>query len=1096
MMLSLRHILTFLIIVLPGCLSSLGQGNYVREWVYLDSTGRDEAARIATVYYDGLGRQRLRVISEAGGAGDDLAVRTDYDARGNVERKWLPIPGGSEVWNTREFDKAIGQFYGQEEIAFSKYGYEEFSSLNRLDKIYGPGLLWNKRNKEKFLQKSWHKNDSVGIFSCVMLVAEDDGSVSARGLYGPNTLTVEMLTDPDGIRTLTFSNRAGNTVMVRRVGTDGTRADTRYVYDVYGDLRCTVSPEGARLLPSSKEKVDDEVLENFAARYEYDIWHRCISAKAPGCGAVQYVYNRMGAVCMESTASGRLRGEWTVTKYDSHRRPVVRGTVSLPGASRESLQQLYGDSLMEERLVPEENIAENMLLYSNDCGPQGFKPYMAWYYDNYDFILGPNQGIKGSFETAASDGYTQKTMLTGMAQVENGSGIVWYSAWKYDRQERPLLQCYWDFFLQSNRHTTSMLYDFTGNETVRREVNETMGETIPSVTHHATTRTFYDKQGRVVKRTVVIDDNPEVVLSEFTYDAIGRLATEKSGTLSTSLDYDIRSNVTGISSYRFSQRAWYGQTPTPGTEVSYGNINAQQSVWFDGADTSTKMETFSYDSLGRYLSSVSDDGTISERICVDLDANVTEINRLYNGESVQDAFIYYSGGKATEVSDVSTPYYQDEVGRFPTGEHELTYDVDGRLVSDGTRSVSDISYLPFGNLPRTIKMANGDKIYNSYLPDGTLMSRNFSTNVIKTSVKITADGDTIIKHVSRPVSAVHRYFGAFEQTPDEWLYHTSAGHYDLRAKAHCWYLRDRLGSTVAVVDSAGRMLQATAYYPSGTPHRLSNTAVATEVNAATDHLHIGNRYLSHSGLNLYDNTARMHDPLLMRFTSPDPLASKYPALSPWAHCATNPLNLVDPSGNTIVASKEAQEMFYNMLPNELKTNISFDEAGVLSVKDDAVAKNNSLVYKNLYEVATDTKIVDVSINDVFSYVNSDTGELTTTSFSENTTIDSEDPVDLITFHSQLGTGETGWYGTTIIPEGENKKSIDGISHVIMNPAFSLYGKSQGLGHELLGHIYIYFKTGDSSQMGHHSKKTGKENIQVNTLIIQIVNEIIKNQSQY
>ena len=111
-------------------------------------------------------------------------------------------------------------------------------------------------------------------------------------------------------------------------------------------------------------------------------------------------------------------------------------------------------------------------------------------------------------------------------------------------------------------------------------------------------------------------------------------------------------------------------------------------------------------------------------------------------------------------------------------------------------------------------------------------------------------------------------------------------------------------------------------------------------------------------------------------------------------------------------------------------------------------------------------------------------------------IDSEDPVDLITFHSQLGTGETGWYGTTIIPEGENKKSIDGISHVIMNPAFSLYGKSQGLGHELLGHIYIYFKTGDSSQMGHHSKKTGKENIQVNTLIIQIVNEIIKNQSQY
>ena len=96
--------------------------------------------------------------------------------------------------------------------------------------------------------------------------------------------------------------------------------------------------------------------------------------------------------------------------------------------------------------------------------------------------------------------------------------------------------------------------------------------------------------------------------------------------------------------------------------------------------------------------------------------------------------------------------------------------------------------------------------------------------------------------------------------------------------------------------SAGRMLQATAYYPSGTPHRLSNTAVATEVNAATDHLHIGNRYLSHSGLNLYDNTARMHDPLLMRFTTPDPLFDKYPDISPWSHCAANPVNAIDPSG--------------------------------------------------------------------------------------------------------------------------------------------------------------------------------------------------------
>ena len=43
------------------------------------------------------------------------------------------------------------------------------------------------------------------------------------------------------------------------------------------------------------------------------------------------------------------------------------------------------------------------------------------------------------------------------------------------------------------------------------------------------------------------------------------------------------------------------------------------------------------------------------------------------------------------------------------------------------------------------------------------------------------------------------------------------------------------------------------------------------MNDAVIHLHIGNRWQSHSGLNWYDNTARMHDPLLLRFTTQGPL---------------------------------------------------------------------------------------------------------------------------------------------------------------------------------------------------------------------------------
>ena len=38
---------------------------------------------------------------------------------------------------------------------------------------------------------------------------------------------------------------------------------------------------------------------------------------------------------------------------------------------------------------------------------------------------------------------------------------------------------------------------------------------------------------------------------------------------------------------------------------------------------------------------------------------------------------------------------------------------------------------------------------------------------------------------------------------------------------------------------------------------------------------------------------RFYDPLLVRFTTPDPLALSFPSLSPYAYCANNPVCNVD-----------------------------------------------------------------------------------------------------------------------------------------------------------------------------------------------------------
>ena len=91
----------------------------------------------------------------------------------------------------------------------------------------------------------------------------------------------------------------------------------------------------------------------------------------------------------------------------------------------------------------------------------------------------------------------------------------------------------------------------------------------------------------------------------------------------------------------------------------------------------------------------------------------------------------------------------------------------------------------------------------------------------------------------------------------------------------------------------GNYITVTAYYPSGIPYDVFS------FGKVTDRLHIGNRWMS-LGMNTYDNTARFHYPLIPLFDTPDPCLDKYPDLSPYSHCAGNPLRYVDRNGEWLV----------------------------------------------------------------------------------------------------------------------------------------------------------------------------------------------------
>ncbi len=292
----------------------------------------------------------------------------------------------------------------------------------------------------------------------------------------------------------------------------------------------------------------------------------------------------------------------------------------------------------------------------------------------------------------------------------------------------------------------------------------------------------------------------------------------------------------------------------------------------------------------------------------DRNSNILSLERVYAGEPVQDAAMSYVGNRLAGVNDASMPYNKDIVPSFAAGTYVLEYDGDGRLVADGTRGITDIEYAVDGTgLPTRIDLGADNRVLSSYLPDGTLLAREFRSVRTRTVVRVNSKGDTIVRTIREPVADRTLYRGDWEISGSVWRLNTPEGIATVvkgaaataaqtdagRTFTHLWYVRDRLGSVRTVVDDEGTIRQCTMYYPSGLPVQLFGT------ERVTDRAHIGNRWSGFAGLGWYDNTARWHDAVLDRFTTPDPKSADYPSLSPYTHCAANPLRFTDPTGMDI-----------------------------------------------------------------------------------------------------------------------------------------------------------------------------------------------------
>ena len=112
-----------------------------------------------------------------------------------------------------------------------------------------------------------------------------------------------------------------------------------------------------------------------------------------------------------------------------------------------------------------------------------------------------------------------------------------------------------------------------------------------------------------------------------------------------------------------------------------------------------------------------------------------------------------------------------------------------------------------------------------------------------------------------------------------------------------------------VTVSAGTLTEVNAYYPFGSP--INDLYRCMCLNDENDY-----KYNGKEQQNFYDwldYGARMYDPVVARWWTPDPLAEKYYSTSPYAYCLNNPVRFIDPDGMEIENTRESMSAFFSAL---------------------------------------------------------------------------------------------------------------------------------------------------------------------------------------
>ena len=274
------------------------------------------------------------------------------------------------------------------------------------------------------------------------------------------------------------------------------------------------------------------------------------------------------------------------------------------------------------------------------------------------------------------------------------------------------------------------------------------------------------------------------------------------------------------------------------------------------------------------------------------------------------------------------------------------------------------------------------------------------------------------------------------------------------------FVTDHLGSPRAVV-RGGDVAARLDLLPSGVTLSASGL---DDLPGDADRLRFaGKEDLSGPSLGLLpllDFGARLYDPRTIAWDSPDPLADKYPSLSPYAYCAGDPVNFIDPDGKRIIIGSAFRRFMS-------KLGVNNYEAKVQSQIEEL---------KNIHP----------EINDMISFI--EDSPITIKVVHPTTYHDSQG--NHFVFNAFYRSDKTIMYDpeNDILPSGKTRPAIIGLAHEFAHVENFLKGTEVQVNRDKARH-------GDKNEI-EKLNEDELHSIQIENLVREVYNIPLRNETYY